>query len=647
MSLPSRLAFDEFELLLDSGELFRDGSLAVQLQPQPAKLLELLASRSGEVVCREEIRRGVWGESFVDFDASLNFCVKQLRRALGDSATSPRYIETLPRRGYRFLRPIRTGPEVTVAAELAPAAEVFLETQPLPRPAASPLRALRARWRLLTGLAATAAALVVLVLLIGSRSDYAPRQPRLSIFPLACQGKTPIDREICGGITDALTAEVTRRFQQNVDVIAPTSSRVYQGSRKSSREIGKRLGATHFLTGSVETTGGRLHITARLEKSYGRNLWQEEFDGELMDAPRLYEKIAQRVAKTLRLQLPAASAAADARLSREASETFLKGIYLRHHWNFPEAAKVLGDAVLLAPGYAPAFAELSLARTERRVPPQEDSPGTLAAARQALQLDPSLPEAHLALANALFKDLVDWPGAEAEYRQALVLSPRNAEVLHGYGNYLAALGKFDEALQHINRARELDPASMEITSDYSWFLFLAGRDREAIRQARNTLALVEITQPAIPNVADFGRSWAYHVLIFGSRRLGDEQAALTSGLEQLRSLKQEDAASRIHSLQELLEYRYHLIAGLASKLPWNSLLLAQTAAVTGRTGEALDALEQACRNGGETIMFNYVAVDPLFVPLHKDPRFAKIVDCTRLPQDAPVRLTLKAEAGSR
>src|SRR3954449_9669794 len=105
MSSPQWLRFDEFELRLDSGELRRDG-VPVALQPQPAKVLELLAGRSGELVGREEIRQLVWGESFVDFDASLNFCIKQIRRALEDSATSPSYIETVPRRGYRFLRPV-------------------------------------------------------------------------------------------------------------------------------------------------------------------------------------------------------------------------------------------------------------------------------------------------------------------------------------------------------------------------------------------------------------------------------------------------------------------------------------------------------------------------------------------------------------
>src|SRR3954447_8729863 len=156
MALPSRLFFDDFELRLDSGELLRDGSPVATLQPQPARVLALLAGRSGEVVSREEIRELVWGESFVDFDASLNFCIKQIRRALGDSATSPRYLETLPRRGYRFLRPVRI--------------EEGTNGNGVPVPAEPPPRQAQRRWPLLTGISVTAVALLLLlVFLIASR----------------------------------------------------------------------------------------------------------------------------------------------------------------------------------------------------------------------------------------------------------------------------------------------------------------------------------------------------------------------------------------------------------------------------------------------------------------------------------------------
>src|SRR5262249_24879418 len=182
----------------DSGELLREGSPVTTLQPQPARVLELLASRSGEVVGREEIRQLIWGESFVDFDASLNFCVKQIRRALGDSATSPRYLETLPRRGYRFLRPVRM--------------EEGTNGNGVPVPAEPPPQQVQRRGQLLTGLWATAAApLLLTFLLIASRFPAtSPQNARLAVLPLACRDSGPADRQVCGGVTEALTAELTR-----------------------------------------------------------------------------------------------------------------------------------------------------------------------------------------------------------------------------------------------------------------------------------------------------------------------------------------------------------------------------------------------------------------------------------------------------
>ena len=385
----------------------------------------------------------------------------------------------------------------------------------------------------------------------------------------------------------------------------------------------------------------------RLATTAGKNLWQHSFDGELMDAQGIYEQIAQRVASTLNVPLPAAAPATKVRPSQEASEAFLKGTYLRHKWDYPGATKALTDATLLDPSFAPAYAELALARTELGDRPRDDAPASRAAALRALQLDPRLPEAHLAMANVLFKDLLDWERAGAEYQQASLLGPGNAEILHAYANYLVALGRYDEALQYVRRARQLDPAAMEIVSDYAWFLFLAGRDKEAIQQAQSTLELAKMTRASIPPIADYGSSWAYHVLLFASLRLGDERTAFSAALRELRDIGRGTEAARLRSMHDFLEWRHQVVANLAAHSPGNSYFWAQTAAVSGRLGEALDALEQDCRNGGEGALFNYVAVEPLFEPLRGDPRFTKIVDCTGLPKDAPARLALRVKIAAR
>lgn len=606
MASPSRLFFDGFELRLDSGELLRDGAPVTTLQPQPARVLGLLAGRSGEVVGREEIRQLVWGESFVDFDASLNFCVKQIRRALGDSATAPRYIETLPRRGYRFLRPVR------IEEGTAP-----------PK-----------RWPLLTGIGVTVAALTLLIVLIASRFSATPAHPRLAVFPLHCAA--PADPQLCGGVTAALTAELTRRFPKDLEVVASTSPLVYQGTRKSPLDVGRELGATHVMTGTVSIAGGTLQVEARLTTVQGRDLWHDRFEAGLMDAPRIYDRIARKVAGALELRSqPAAEPGFHP--SREASEAYLRGVYLLKQWKYDEAVKSLDDAVLLAPRYAPAYAALALARVERGRPAREDAPASRAAAKRALELDPRLPEAHLAMANVLFKDFRDWQRAGAEYRQALVLDPGNADVLRHYAIYLACLGSFDEAIAAVERARELDPASMAVQSDLSWFLYLARRYGDAIREARSTLKLLAITQKTVPPIADYGSNWTYWVLVQGSLRMRDEQTAVDTIKMKMKELKEEAAAERLRSLPEILSWRVQYVA---RKAPEKSYNMAEVNATVGRLDEALGYLERQCRNGGEGASFNFVAVEPVFDPLHGDPRFARIVDCTGLPRDAPIRRTL-------
>ncbi len=624
MASPSRLFFDGFELRLDSGELLRDGSPVTTLQPQPVRVLALLAGRSGEVVGREEIRQLVWGEAFVDFDASLNFCVKQIRRALGDSATAPRYIETLPRRGYRFLRPVRMEEGTNGSGLSVPEA-------PLPPQVSPP------RWPLLTGISATIAALVLLVVLIASRFPAAPQGARLAVFPLACRDTDLAGRQVCGGVTEALTAELTRELPREVRVIAPTSVLVYQGSHKSVKEIGDELRATYRLTGTVDPSGGNLRIDARLTTADGESLWhQEGLVAEPAVAPLVYGEIVRGVAGALRLPLPAVATPA-AKPQPAAYEAYLRGIYLYRQRNFDAAVASLQEATLLDDRFARAYAALSRARVQQGHPPQEDGPASLAAARKALALDPLLAEGHLALGDVLFWDLLDRQLAGAEYRRAVALAPGAAETHYAYATYLAALGRHDEALAAVRRARELDPASMMIASDYSWFLYLARRYDEAISQARDTLKLLDMTQSSLPAAAQYGRSWANWVLVQGALKRGDTQEAMERIKKRMRERGEGAAMERLRSLPELLSW---LLEYINRKAPGLSYTLAQYSATAGRTEEALGYLERECRNGGEGIMFNFVAVEPVFDPLHGNPRFARIVDCTGLPKDAPVRQTL-------
>jgi DNA-binding winged helix-turn-helix (wHTH) protein/TolB-like protein len=399
---PSSILFNGFELRPDSRELFKDGT-PVKLQPQPARVLAILASRPGEVVEREEIRTLVWGDSFLDFDANLNFCIKQIRQALGDSATAPRFIETLPRRGYRFLMPVSQGEEPQVVAPL-------------------PLRK-EPRKTVWVPLLSVALLVGVLVLLLGSRHPHT--MPRLVVLPFEC--RNPGYTEVCGGITEVVTAELAKRFPKDLKVIASSSARVYAG--KSGPEIARGLDATHTLSGDVAISGRQLRIDVRLASTtQEKDLWADGVETDLGDAPLLYSQIVRGVAQNLGLPPPAAGPPRQAKPSSEAYEAYLRGVYFLRQGHSEPAMSSLRDAILLDPTFAQAHASLARAIDSVEKPLCADMPLIDAAARRALALDSNLGEAHLALAHSLFHCHLDWQEAGREFQRAIALDPGNADI---------------------------------------------------------------------------------------------------------------------------------------------------------------------------------------------------------------------------
>jgi len=481
MTSTTSLLFDDFELRLDGGELFKGGA-PVKLQPQPARVLAILASRSGQVVEREEIRRLVWGDSFLDFDASLNFSIKQIRQALGDSAAEPRFVETLPRRGYRFLAPVRTG---TAPVPLP---------EPVPSPKPAPMR-------------------------------------RLSLAVLS------------------------------LTLLA---------------------GALAVLLGHRQTTP-----------------------------------------------------------SSTASEAYLRGIYLLGQEQFEKAKASLQDAILLDPSFAPAYAHLAVAKNRVELPLWPDMETIDAAARRAIELDPNLAQAHLALAENLFNAHLDWEQAGREYQKALALDPGNAKTYRGYAFYLTSLGRHDEAIASFSRARKLDPAAMLMKSDFAFFLYMGRRYDEAARQARKTLELISMSQAQASSSAHFYRLWALRVLYRCAMERGDEAAAVEAGKGIMELEGDNRKAAGVRGLRDFL--RWQEPWAKAHKPPY---YFATASAESGHYGQALDALEEDCRTR-RSFLLHFAAVEPAFDPLHGDPRFSRILDCVRLPGDAPARRAIRAELSRR
>jgi DNA-binding winged helix-turn-helix (wHTH) protein/tetratricopeptide (TPR) repeat protein len=604
---PPRLLFEGFELRLDSGELLRTGSL-VRLQPQPAKILEILASRSGEVVSREEIRRLVWGDSYVDSDASLNFCIKEIRRALGDSATSPTFIETVPRRGYRFLKPVTVAPE---AGEPA-AAPVPLPVSPQP---ASP------RSRLAT-VGVALALLLLLTFLLGSRFGHSVFRQRLAVLPLDCHGQETADRQACSGITDALTVELSRQLSHEIDVVAPFTAQAYPR---------KDLRADVILTGEAWPTAQGLRLNVALAQSGGGDrLWIRSFEVELQDAPLVYGEVAREVARTLQLS-PPASRPARPKPVPAAYEAYLRAVSLRHQMQYELAAKAFQEAILLDPGFAPAWAELALCRVRNR----DKVDATEAAAQRALALDPDLAESHVAVAQVLFRHNLDWAGAGREYRRALALNPGSANAYSAYSFYLMALGRGDEAMAAVRRARELNPASMELGSALAWYLYLDCRYQEALREIPPTLELYSLNAAVTTDGAKKARNSALDTLLNCSLKTGDPATALRAakGIEEIFNGPQ--GAAEIHSLDDFWRRREQRIQDLIRKGTSDTYAEAKNALMLGDRDRALDLLTSNCSPVAWASPF--AAVEPLFETLHSDPRWSQVLDCLKLPADAPAR----------
>lgn len=610
---PSRLRFDDFELRPDSGELFKDGT-PVRLQPQPARVLAILASRPGEVVERDEIRRLVWGDSFLDFDASLNFCIKQIRQALGDSATAPRFVETLPRRGYRFLMPVsQEAPQVPAALS--------------PRP-----QARKTLWLPLLSVAAMAG---ILVLLLGIRRAH-PTTPRLVVLPFECHDRDR-DGEICGGITEVITAELSRRFPRDLETLAPVSALVYSG--KSGPEIARGLKATHVLDGKTTISNGEIRIDARLARTDGSGiLWQESLSTDLRDAPLLYAQLLRGVARGLRLPPPPA-AASKPKVSPSAAayEQYLEGIYLLRY-RPQEAASSLKNAVLLAPEFAPGYVALAWARLHEEC---QGSQAAATAARRALALDPDLAEAHLVLAEALFKCHSDWGPAGREFRQAMTLNPGDAAAYHRYAFYLAAQGRHGEAIAAVARARELDPASLMVESDFAYFLYLGHRYKEAVQQARQALELVSAAPDEISRAAAVYKFWNLWTLFHSAWKASDEDTAVSAGRGLMEFYGEGVKAEKVRNLEDFLSWQEAWLERRIRERPVPPYLFATALVEAGHYDRALDVLEGDCQ-GQRSYLLHLAAVEPGFDPLRGDPRFTRVLDCIRLPADAPARASLKA-----
>ena len=493
-----RLQFGTYEIALHSGEL-RKAGVRIKVQQQPLKLLEILLEHPGEVVTREQLRSRIWpNESFGDFDQAVNVAIAKLRGALGDSADNPRYIETLPRRGYRFIAHVAVVNQPANKPELlgeVATPQVAERDQPeeagwMQRPRRLPLRY---AWKML-GTAMVLALLILVVWIFFWRSRQ--RANTLSLPPVRSLAVLPLENLSSDSqdyFADGMTDELITNLAQisALRVISRTSVMPYKGVRKPLPLIARELNVDAVVEGTVLRSGQQVRITAQLIRAPAdKHLWAESYEGDLRDTLALQKKVARAIAEQIRIQLTPQEETVLHNVNAvnpEAYEDYLKG---RYFWNkrtadgMKRAMDYFDQAIESDPNYASPHAGLAdiyelsdrpqLARQE---------------VQKALDLDDQLVEAHNSRANLLYLFNRDWEGAEKEFKRALELDHNYAPAHHWYSMYLAMEGRKEEALVEAQKAYELDPLSAIAGANLSKILEEAGQDDRAIEQAKKTLDL--------------------------------------------------------------------------------------------------------------------------------------------------------------
>src|SRR5947209_18763968 len=489
--------FGVFTVDAHAGELRKHGT-RIKLQERPFQFLVMLVERPGELITREDLRQRFWPDgTFVDFDHSISSSVNKLRAALNDSSSHPRYIETVGGRGYRFLADVKLAPpdETAVAEEETPNQSSTAEPATLPPVQSQVAR----RWLILLGSAALLGILMAAYLLWPRSGKALPEPPgrvMLAVLPFANLTGDAWQDYFSDGMTEEMITQLGRLDPGHFGVIARTSVMHYKNSQTALEQIARDLGVQYVLEGSIRRDSGKVRITVQLiQVSDQTHLWAQQYDRELKDLLLLQGEIAQKICQEVSIRMgahgPAVLANQPSLSSQqyEAYNLFLQGLYF---WNkrtvegFQEAISYFQQAVAKDPNCARAYAGLAnsyaLIGGYSGIPQTEFAGKARAAALRALAIDPGLPEAHTAFALIVENYDWDWQTAEKEYQRAIQLDPNYATAHHWYAEFLTWRGRFDDAMRESERARQLDPLSLIIATDYGAVLYYSRQYDRAIEQ---------------------------------------------------------------------------------------------------------------------------------------------------------------------
>lgn len=575
MPVVSRVRFEAFDLDLATGELSK-GDTPVRLQPQPLRVLMLLATRAGQLVSREQIQKEVWtDDTFVDFDQGLNYCIRQIRAALCDNAEMPRFIETVPRRGYRFLARVE------------------------PVPAAVDERVM------------------------------------LAVLPFENLTGAAEQEYFSDGLTEEMISQLGRINPQRLGVIARTSAMRYKDTDKSIEVIGRELRVAYVLEGSVRRAGCRVRVTAQLIQVEDQaHLWAHSFERAVGDILTLQSEFAHAIATQIGVQLaPQAQVrlASPPFVHARAYEAYLRGRYFwkrRSREALQKSVQCFTEAIGIDPGYAPAYAGLAdvyLTQLDYNYLSPRDA---FALADQvlldALRLDNTLAEPHTSLGHLRLHQF-DWAAAARQFARAIELNPGYDTAHYYYGNLLAALGRFDEALAEANRALELDPLSANTRQNRLFILYLARRYDEAVEQVTEILEM----DPA------------YTALYYYLGQVYERQGAYSQALEALHRVSPEPH-NRGATVLAAIGYTYaqagdreaatevlEQLQGLSEREYVSSYDLALLHLALSDKDRAFARLSKAYDDHSSFLPF--LNVDARFDEVRTDPRFEALVHRMNFP----------------
>jgi TolB-like protein/DNA-binding winged helix-turn-helix (wHTH) protein/Tfp pilus assembly protein PilF len=644
-----------FEIDLASGELRKNGR-RLPLQEQPFRVLAMLLERPGEIVTRQDLQARLWpADTYVGFDEGLNTAIRKLRTAFGDSAGNPRFVETLPRRGYRFIAPVTeaaandlsaivdvTGPKENDDATVSSGQAVStLDLVLTP-----------GGWRWPWKTAVLVTALVILALTVTTYmmrtrryADSAPaKRAMLAILPFKNLSNDPKQEYFSDGLTEETITDLGQLSPETLGVIARTSAMAYKHSDKTISQIGRELGVDYILEGSVRREGGKARVSAQLVRvSDQTHVWAQNYDRELADILDVQNDLGRSIAEQVSANLTPQQ---EIELSKkhsvnpEAYDLYLKG---RFYWNqrTPDAVKesirYFQEATGKDPNFALAYAGLADAWNFSNILgvhlPRESLPQAREAATRAIQLDPSLAEAHAALGMEKSHYEFDFPGAEREFLKALEVNPNSPYAHLFYSNcFLMPMGRKAQAIAENKRAIEIDPLSLPINNFMGMTYMFAGDNENAYRQFRHTIAM----DPSFPLAHEYF-SWLLVTMGRYEEAIKEQEKS-----EVLSGSSTEEAAARANVMERAFKnggekgfWQKHLELELeASKQPGTYASpsnLAAAYAGAGQTDKAFGWLEKAyeAREGEDLTGLKY---EPGYKNLRSDPRFSALLRKMGLPE---------------